>query len=259
VERILRKLAHWNISQATPEEVTQRLDDPFRSLLCSMYRGERQEGTDGRLHPLDALVRIAPFEGMWLYDLCRRVKPLRTLEIGLAYGFSTLFFLAAIRANDHGIHWAVDPGQTDLWHGIGVRRAQLVGMKHAFRFIEEKSVRALPDFTREGLAFDVIFVDGAHYFDSALVDFVLAADLCQVGGYIIFDDLWLPPIRKVVSFVRANRTEFTEVDRPWRRLWSRWSLRAPGNIVREVSVANVAVFQKTGGDRRDWRHFVDFR
>ena len=259
VERILRKLAHWNISQATPEEATQSLDDPFRGLLCSMYRGEPQVGTDGRLHQLDGLVRIAPSEGMWLHDLCRGVKPAQTLEIGLAYGFSTLFFLAAIKANGQGVHWAVDPGQTDLWHGIGVERARLVGMDHAFRFVEEKSVQALPRFAQQGLTFDVIFVDGAHYFDSALVDFVLASAVCKPGGYIVLDDLWLPPIRKVAAFIRTNRLDFAEVELPLQRVWSRWSTRAPGNIIRDVALANVAVFQKTGEDSRDWRHFVDFR
>jgi predicted O-methyltransferase YrrM len=259
MERILRKLAHWNISHATPEEATENLGEPFRGLLCSMYRGEPQEGTDRRDHSLDALVRIAPSEGMWLHDLCRQVKPVQTLEIGLAYGFSTLFFLAAIKANGHGIHWAVDPGQTSLWHGIGVQRAHLTGMAHAFRFVEEKSVRALSDFAREGLMFDVIFVDGAHFFDSVLLDFLLASDICKLDGYIVLDDLWLPAIRKVADFIRTNRGDFVEMDTPLRRLWSRWSMRAPGNVIRDVALTNVAVFQKKGKDSREWSHFVDFR
>jgi predicted O-methyltransferase YrrM len=236
----------------------RRLEEPFRGLLESMYRGEPQLGTDGRRHELDGLTRIAPTEGMWLHDLCRRVKPETTLEIGLAYGFSTVFFLAAIRANGKGAHVAVDPGQSDLWKGIGVQRAQLVGMEHAFRFIPEKSVQALSGFARDGLTFDLIFVDGAHYFDAALVDFVLAADVCNPGGYIVLDDLWLPAIRKVAAFVRANRVDFTEVETPFHRLWSQWSARAPGKVIREVALANVAVFQKTAADRRAWNHFVDF-
>jgi predicted O-methyltransferase YrrM len=259
LERILRKLAHWNVSSAAPEETIQRLEEPFRSLLGSMYRGEPQVGADGHRHALDGLTRIAPAEGMWLYDLCRRLKPEKSLEIGLAYGFSTLFLLAAISANGSGEHVAVDPCQPDRWNGIGAQWARILGMEHAFRFISETSVQALPALAGNGEAFDLIFVDGSHFFDSALVDFVLASEVCRPGGYIILDDLWLPPIRKVVAFVRANRLDFTEVETPMHRLWSRWSARAPGRVINEVALANVAVFRKTGTDNRAWSHYVDFR
>ena len=154
---------------------------------------------------------------------------------------------------------AIDPCQSDRWKGIGVQRAHLVGMEHAFRFVPETSVQALSRFAQDGLAFDLIFVDGAHFFDAALVDFFLASEVCKPGGYIVLDDLWLPPIRKAVAFVRANRLDFTEVETPLHRLWSRWSARAPGSVIREVALANVAVFQKTGEDNRAWSHFVDFQ
>jgi predicted O-methyltransferase YrrM len=259
VERVLRKLAHWNVSAVTPEEALRRLDEPFQSLLDSMYRSEPQVGSDGQRHQLDALTRIAPVEGMWLHDLCRKAKPEKTLEIGLAYGFSTLFFLAAIKANGRGEHVAIDPCQADRWDGIGAQCGRNVGMDHAFHFVPETSVQALTRFARDGRMFDIIFVDGAHFFDAAIVDFFLAADVCSPGGYIILDDLWLPAIRKVVAFVRSNRLDFTEVETPLHRLWARWSTRAPARVIREIALANVAVFQKTGDDKRVWSHFVDFR
>jgi hypothetical protein len=73
------------------------LDAPFKSALLSMYYGVPQLGVDGQQHSLDEKVKISPDEGMWLYEECRKSKPERTLEIGLGYGFSTLFFLAAQR------------------------------------------------------------------------------------------------------------------------------------------------------------------
>ena len=258
VERILRKLAHWNVSQAAPEEMMRPLGDPFRSLLASMYRGEPQVGDGGRRFDIDGHTRIAAREGMWLYDLCRSTQPRRTLEVGLAYGFSTLFFLAALKANGQGEHWAVDPAQSMLWKGVGAARASVVGMDESFHFEPEPSLQALSRFAREGLSFDVIFIDGAHLFDFALVDFVLASNVCAPSGYIVFDDVWLPAIRKVVSFIRTNRPDFTEAQTPVRRLWSQWSPHDPGNVVRNIALTNLALFQKTGKDARDWSHFVDF-
>jgi hypothetical protein len=59
-----------------------------------------------------------------------------------------------------------------------------------------------------------------------------------MGGYIVFDDMWMPSIRKAVSFVRRNRKDFFEVATP---------------------VPNFAAFQRVADDKRDWDHFEDFQ
>jgi len=48
------------------------------------------------------------------YELCRKVKPQATLEIGLAYGFSTIYFLAVLAENGNGHHSSIDPYQRCL-------------------------------------------------------------------------------------------------------------------------------------------------
>lgn len=58
-----------------------------------------------------------------------------------------------------------------------------------------------------------------------------------MGGYIVLDDMWMPSIRKVVSFVRRNRSDLSEVATP---------------------VLNLAAFQKVAEDIRNWDHFKDF-
>src|SRR5262249_26968740 len=158
------------------------------------------------------------------------------LEIGCAYGFSTLYFLAALARNSAARHVAIDPWETG-YHGIGVTKVKEVGMEASFRFFEEPSAIALPRLISQGLRFDLIFIDGNHLFDYVFVDFSLSAFACADGGLIIFDDMWMPSIRKVVSFVRKNRTDFTELP---------------------TSVSNLSVFRKTDDDgrvQRDWKHF----
>jgi hypothetical protein len=65
---------------------------------------------------------------MWMRDVCCSVKPNRTLEIGMGYGFSALFFLAAIAQNKVGRHTAVAPFQRSDWHGIGIAKVRAVGI-----------------------------------------------------------------------------------------------------------------------------------
>lgn len=88
--------------ELTPREVVGSLGEPFTRVLCSMYEGEPQLGTDGKLYPLDTVTRISPRQGMWIYNLVRDTKPGNTLEIGLAFGFSTVYFLAALHSNGTG-------------------------------------------------------------------------------------------------------------------------------------------------------------
>jgi predicted O-methyltransferase YrrM len=224
------------IHRPSPDEILSPLSQPFRSVLLSMYNGEPQLGSDGERHSLDEKTKIVPEEGMWLYDLCREAKPKTTLEIGLAYGYSTVYFLAAIRENSVGHHTAVDPFQS-AWHGIGWRQSRTLGMSDSLRFIEERSVSALVHFADRGETFEVIFIDGNHRFDGAFVDFTLSAKLCPMGGCIILDDMWMPSIRRAVTFIRSNRKDFEEFKTP---------------------VSNIAAFRRIGEDTRAWDHYVQF-
>jgi predicted O-methyltransferase YrrM len=229
----LRKSA--NVQQSIEEirEIIAPLGEPFSEVLCSMYKGEPQLGTGGRQYPIDyPLTNIPPREGMFLYRLIREVKPAATLEIGLAYGFSTTYMLAALHANGSGHHTAVD--QFD-WHGIGGARDQALGLHGVFEWCKETSAEALSRFAKEQRQFGVIFIDGDHKFDGVMVDFSLATNVCS--GYIVFDDMWMPAVQRVVAFIRSNRKDFSEVPAP---------------------IPAITIFQKTGKDNRTWDDFVSF-
>jgi predicted O-methyltransferase YrrM len=204
-----------------------------------MYAGDFQLTADGERHFLDPAIGICPAEGIWIYELCRQVKPQATLEIGLAYGFSTLYFLAALSENSNGRHTSVDPYQRNApgrWAGIGLAQGRSMGGER-FRFIEERSFAALTHLADNFECFDIIFVDGRHLFDFVLTEFTLSAELSSLGGYIILHDMWLPSVQRAVAFIRTNRMDFKYVETP---------------------VANIAVFQHTGTDDRQFTHFADF-
>jgi predicted O-methyltransferase YrrM len=228
--------------EKTKEELLERLDEPFRSTLLSMYDGAPQRGIDGERHHLDGVTKISPSQGMWIYDFCRSTKPESTLEIGMAYGFSTLFILAALAKNLKGQHTAVDPFQKSRWHGIGLilanEHSTSSSAERAFRLIEDFSVRASTDLAREEQHFDLVFIDGNHRYDDVLVDFFLCAQMTSIGGHVILDDMWMSSVKTAVEFIRTNRTDFREV----------------------VSTSsNACVFQKVSEDTRRWDEFTEFK
>ena len=215
--------------------MTLSLKPAFRDRLKSMYAGEPQQGSAGPVE-LNQQVRIPESSGMWLHDLCLKLKPARTLEIGMAYGFSTLYILAALDEIGAGRHTAIDPWQEELWHNVGLLNTCAVGMAQQFDFIQETSISALARLGAEGKKFDLIFIDGDHRFDGTLVDFTLAAEVCPEGGCIVLDDAWMPAVNTVASWVRSNRSDFKSVDCP----------------------EGFALFQRVGQDQRQWDHFAGF-
>jgi predicted O-methyltransferase YrrM len=202
-----------------------------------MYASEPQVGTDGELHAIDTVTRIPYEEGLYLKQTHQAIRPTLSVEVGLAYGFSTVYILSAMKEGDYGHHIAIDPNQTKSWHGVGVQKAVELGMEGRFELMEEDSANALLRLEKEKRKAQFIFIDGGHRFDNVIVDFLFADRICDPGGWIIFDDLWMPSVQKVCAYVESNRTEYEPCPCP---------------------IGSVIAFRKVGKDCRDWRHYVDF-
>jgi len=199
--------------------------------------------------------------GALLYHFIRAVKPVKTLEIGMAYGMSTLFICQAHRDNGLGHHTAIDPFQEKTFKSIGLLNVERANLKDILRFYHAPSDEVLPQLCANNEHFDFAFIDGSHLFDYALVDFFYIDKLLNIGGHVAFDDLWMPGVRKVASFVLKNkpyklvrlpstRSTWNRILRTGRRILQNplgrdWALK----FVPE----NLAVFKKTDNDNRDWK------
>lgn len=233
------KMKFWSKPQdppAGPEEMLSVLPERFRSSLLSLYAGDRQIGKDGETFEHDPQTRIGVEQGLWMYELCRRIVPKETCEVGLGYGYSTIYILAAIHENGVGTHLAIDPYQR-AYHEIGLNQPKRIGMEQQFHLIPEKSSLALTSLIRAERSFDLIYIDGGHRFDDVLVDFVLSAEACSLNGYIVLDDMWMSSIQRVASFIRTNRADFSEIETP---------------------IQNLAAFKKISNDQRKWDYHAEF-
>ncbi len=205
--------------------------------LATMYERHPQCGSDGLLHELDDITKISIEQGHLLAQLHATVKPKLSIEIGLAYGFSTLFVLDAAFHTNAGRHIAIDPYQDSMWHGIGTQAVKELNFDSKFEHVPETSVTALTNLFKEGVKADYIYIDGAHTFDYALVDFFCSDRVLNLGGILIFDDMWMPAIQKVAAFIRTNLSGYQEFPTP---------------------VKNLFCVKKTKEDDRPWDHFAAF-
>ena len=202
------------------------------AILKDLYTAPKVDGATGPVE-IDPITRIDKDAGAELNRLVRESKTKKSLEIGLAYGFSTIFIMDALDSG--GSHVAIDPFQSSLWQGVGATQARRLSSKR-FTFLEDYSIHVLSDYIRAGEMFDFIFIDGNHRFDDVLVDFYLCDQALKVGGLLILDDVWMASIRTVLSYVLANRAY---------------------EIVPQKSPLMVAL-RKLKDDDRSWRHFRPF-
>ncbi len=173
-------------------------------LLKSIYKVGYVEDSEGNsINPFPTSI---PFEtGALLYDLVRTEGLKKTLEVGMAYGLSTLFICQAHRDNGIGSHTAIDPNQDTVYKSVGLLNVKKSNLGNLLRFFQAPSSEVLPRLCQEGERFDFAFVDGRHLFDYVLVDFFYVDKLLETEGYVVFDDIWLPAVRKVVTFILRNK------------------------------------------------------
>src|SRR5207253_7018100 len=98
-----------------------------QQLLARIYRERQVVDPAGKAHPLHS--EITPDEGQLIASLIERYDFTRTLEIGCAFGLSSLHICGALTARPSGFHTIIDPGQHAEWQGIGIHHIEQCGFR----------------------------------------------------------------------------------------------------------------------------------
>lgn len=212
------------------------LDEILRSGVVKSATGEE----------LPIHSQIPKEEGEFLQKLILETKPRASVEVGLAYGISSLYICEALTQVGAERHVVIDPYQNGGWKGIGLKNLKEAGYEKLIDFKELSSHVALPQLEAEGLKIGFAFVDGWHTFDYTLMEFFYIDRLLEVGGVIAFDDTLYPSVRKVCRYIVTNRA-YTVVNgptgdkppAPWSK--TRMLLKAPviSSYLRNISKPEV--------------------
>jgi predicted O-methyltransferase YrrM len=216
--------------------------------------------------------------GTFLQEMIDHVHPSHSLEVGLAFGVSTLFILDAIRKYN-GRLIGMDPAQNDsTWRGGGLHNIKRAGYDGSYEFHEDVSERVLPKLLQRGERLDFAYIDGWATFDHVLVDFFYIDRMLQVGGVIVLNDVGFPSIKRVCDFILTNRG-YEVLDqirsnepRGMRNRFKQFSAKVFHPFVRtdktpsketmkienQISEAYFLAIKKVSEDDRRWDHFVPF-
>ena len=151
----------------------------------------------GRTIPLHS--GITEKEGEFLYNIILKNKSKNTLEVGCAYGVSSLYICAASSQFENYKHTIIDPFQKE-WLNIGILNLKRAGFT-SFELIEKLSEIALPELLEKNKKYDFAFIDGWHTFDHVLIDFFYVNRMMDVGGIITFHDVDMPSINKLLRYI----------------------------------------------------------
>jgi predicted O-methyltransferase YrrM len=208
-------------------------------------------------------------EGALIHQLFTTVKPATSIEIGFAYGISTLYACDALSENGRPCrHIVIDPAQSGHWQGIGLKNVALAGFDHLVEFHEDQSAIVLPALFAGGTRVQAAIIDGLHTFDQPMMDFFFINKMLDVGGVVILDDANWPGVLRLVKHIstypayrirgrtgpapiriRARvRRALAPIIPPLRRDWDRILL----------SGSRCVAFEKVAEDRRPFEWHVDF-
>lgn len=213
-----------------------------RSVIDRLIRdGKVTARFDNSVHDIFP-VAVDAAEGEALRAWVIKEKPLQTIEIGLAYGVSSLYICEGLLINgdQKARHIALDPYQANF-KNLGLQFLEEAGVTHFVEYLTEESQIALPKFVSEGRHFDFAFIDGSHLFDRVFLDLIYLGRLVRPGGIIFVDDYQAQSVARAVSFCLNNLGWKLEEASPSNK-YHQWA------VLRTVREAIP----------RSYPHFVDF-
>lgn len=213
-------------------------------------------------------------QGLFLQEIFDLVKPSTSLEVGLAFGISSLFILEKHREYEHQAkaHLIIEPFPWDGVAEYNIEKAELIKYTD-IRYLKSHDI--LPKLYYEQHRIQYAYIDTLKKFDTVLQDFYFIDKILDVNGVIIFDDCdggWLG-IQRVARFVNTlphykvlaahNKTKLTIKKKiavsvlkfvinilPFKkRFYSTLNFKTDAELGLDY---RCIAFQKTGEDERKW-------
>ena len=173
--------------------------------ILQLYSDSSATGDDGKNYSIE-LYSVTPARGEFIRDTAIKCGAKSSLEVGMAWGLSSLCILEALVHNGagDGAHVVIDAFQTEIFHNAALRSIRELGLASMVEFHEQRSEIALPELLAQGKKFDFAFVDGDHSFQAAFVDMFYANQMLKPGGVMVLDDVHFDPVYKVSRFMELT-------------------------------------------------------
>jgi predicted O-methyltransferase YrrM len=140
----------------------------------------------------------------FLQKMVKEAKPEQSLEIGLAYGISTLAILDELKNSGNPYrHIVIDPFQ-DSWQNIGLLNIERAGFSDHVTFERKFSDQVIPKLYYENYRIQFAYIDSTKVLDILMTDVYFITKILNVNGLLVLDDCGFPGIRILVRFLSQH-------------------------------------------------------
>jgi predicted O-methyltransferase YrrM len=183
----------------------RQIELPPNEVLGSILTTRSVVHADGTAAPLHS--ETSGEECCAMYQFLKENPTECAIEIGMAYGVSSLAILTALEENNCGKLISIDPYPPgfDEIRKSAILAIKNAGLSHRHSHVHEESELALPRLCTEGVRPGFVYIDGHHGFDHAFVDFFFADKMLEVGGTIAFDDSQWRSVHRVIRYLLKHR------------------------------------------------------
>jgi len=164
---------------------TQKLQDHISNFFNSI----ESEKYPSKKKPYPVEYSIDDKSGLFLYLLCKIMKPERVVETGVAYGLSSMYILHALEENKKGILHSIDgvfsPWQTKDTIGAAIPS----DLKNRWSFNFGSSGEKLTNVLSSLGIVDIFLHDSLHTYKNMMFEFETAWPYISRGGFLVSDDI----------------------------------------------------------------------
>jgi len=127
--------------------------------------------------------------GLFLYILCKIIKPEKVVETGVAYGLSSMYILQALFENKKGVLYSIDsifsPWESKEMIGSAIPKY----LRHNWNFILGSSSEKLEEILSSLNSVDIFFHDSMHTYKNMIFEFDTAWSYIAKNGFLLSDDI----------------------------------------------------------------------
>jgi len=174
-----------NFSKETLIQNTKDLELHFKNYFKKL-EGEKFPSKK-KPYPIDYSIRND--SRLFLYGLCKIMKPDVVVETGVAYGQSSSYILQALKENNNGILYSID-NIFRPWESLEmIGNAIPQNIRKRWKLIVGSSVVKLEEILRAKKTIDVFLHDSLHTYKNMLFEYNMSWPFIKKNGFLISDDV----------------------------------------------------------------------
>ena len=172
-----------------PKEVLIQNTKDLELHFKNYFKKLENEKFPSRTKPYPVDYSIRTDSRLFLYGLCKMLKPDVVVETGVAYGQSSSYILQALKENNKGILYSID-NIFRPWESLEkIGDAIPQNLRERWKLVVGSSVEKLEETLRSKKTIDVFLHDSLHTYKNMLFEYNTSWPFIKKNGFLISDDV----------------------------------------------------------------------